>query len=84
MILMEIQDKKNLSVVSWIWNSKVWSILRLIGRSSIGDWPDIEDPSIDLTTWFDGKTICAQGVIQKYRNTAGINAAFFYQLEIQE
>ena len=50
----------------------------------IGDWPDIEDPSIDLNTWFNGKTICAQGVIQKYRNTAGINAAFFYQLEIQE
>ena len=50
----------------------------------IGDWPDINDPSFDLMTFFDGKTICAQGVIQKYRNTAGINAAFWYQFEFKE
>ncbi len=51
----------------------------------IGDWPDIADPSIDLTAgWFDGKTVCAEGLIQKYRDTAGINAGFWHQLTIRE
>ncbi len=50
----------------------------------IGDWPDIADPSIDLTTWFDGKTVCAEGLIQKYREKPGINAGFWHQLEVRE
>ena len=51
----------------------------------IGDWPDIADPSIDLSGgWFDGQSICATGLIQRYRNTAGINAGFWHQIEIQE
>ena len=50
----------------------------------IGDWPDIADPSIDLTAgWFDGKTVCAEGLIQKYRDTAGINAGFWHQRTIR-
>ena len=50
----------------------------------IGDWPDIADPDIDLTTWFDGKTVCAEGLIQKYREKPGINAGFWHQLEVRE
>ena len=50
----------------------------------IGDWPDIADPDIDLTNWFDGKTVCAEGLIQKYREKPGINAGFWHQLEVRE
>ena len=58
MIPMVIQDKKNLSVVSWIWNSKVWSILRLIGKSNIGSWQDTVNP---IKAQSSTSTIAQQG-----------------------
>ena len=50
----------------------------------VGDWPDISDASVDLTNWFNGKKICAEGLIQKYREKPGINAGSWAQISFQE
>ena len=49
-----------------------------------GKWPDIEDSSVDITTWFNGKTICAKGVIGFYRAKPSISIGQWPQIEIRE
>ena len=48
----------------------------------VGDWPDQIDRSIDINEWFDGKSICAKGRIEWYRDTPAINANYWYQYHI--
>ena len=48
----------------------------------LGSWPDVADPSIDITTWFTGKAVCVQGRMEQYQQTPGINASNWRQIEI--
>ena len=48
----------------------------------LGSWPDVADPSIDMTTWFTGKSVCVQGRMEQYQQTPGINASNWRQIEI--
>jgi hypothetical protein len=48
----------------------------------LGAWPDLADPSIDITTWFSDKTICVKGRMEQYRQTPGINASNWGQIEL--
>ena len=48
----------------------------------LGSWPDVADPSIDMTTWFTGKSVCVQGRMERYQQTPGINASNWRQIEI--
>ncbi len=49
-----------------------------------GNWPDLKDASVDITTWFNDKEICVQGRIALYREKPAISAGQWHQIEIRE
>ena len=49
-----------------------------------GNWPDLKDSSVDITTWFNDKKICVQGRIALYREKPAISVGQWHQIEIRE
>ena len=49
-----------------------------------GNWPDVKDSTVDLTTWFNDKNICVQGRIALYRDKPAISTGQWHQIEIRQ